>query len=104
MDIKFTINPFVLDDDLEAEYLADIQMEDGTSFTIKSDSNACMYYEFKSDVFEDLFRSLAEASGIDVTIEEEDLYEYEEDADYSFFLDDEYSEDLDDFNDELNGC
>lgn len=72
MEIKFTIEPDVDEDNYRELYTADILWEDGTSFTFRMNEDEISYDEFRADIFEDLFRALAESEGISVTIEEED--------------------------------
>lgn len=72
MEIKFTIEPDIDADDYRELYSAEISMEDGTSFIVKGTETEVSYDQFRSDIFEDLFLSLAEATGVDVNVEEND--------------------------------
>lgn len=72
MEIKFTIDPDVDADDYRELYTSQVTMEDGTSFIVRANEDEVSYDEFRADIFEDLFRSLAESTGLDVTVEEDD--------------------------------
>lgn len=72
MNITFTIEPDIDADNYKEMYSCDVEMEDGTSFTVRATEDEVSYSEFRADIFEDLFRSLAETMGITLEIEEED--------------------------------
>lgn len=72
MEIKFIIDPDVDADDYKEIYTVEVMMEDGTFFSMSANSNEITYEGFRSDVFEDLFMSLAESTGVTVLLEEDD--------------------------------
>ena len=79
MEIKFVIEIDVDADDYKELYSADVTMEDGTSFTVRASEDDTSYDQFRADIFEDLFRSLAEATGLNVSVEEEDYASFDMD-------------------------
>lgn len=82
MDIKFVIEPDLDADDYREQYSAEVTMEDGTTFTVSATEDDVSYDQFRADIFEDLFRSLAEATGINVNLDEEDYASFDlEDVD-----------------------
>jgi hypothetical protein len=101
MEIKFTIDPDTDADTYRELYTADVVMEDGTSFTVRATEDDVSYDQFRADIFEDLFRSLAEATGVNVSVEEED---------YASPFDEDFiglSGPLEDYvadPDDINGC
>lgn len=104
MEIKFTIEVDVDADDYKELYTADVIMEDGTSFTVRASEDDTTYDAFRSDIFEDLFMSLAEATGLTINVEEEDYAN----IDLEDFLDevDGYPVDIEEYLDNLDstGC
>jgi hypothetical protein len=77
MDIKFVIEPDLDADDYLEQFTAEVTMEDGTTFTVSATENEVSYDQFRADIFEDLFRSLAEATGITVNLDEEDYASFD---------------------------
>lgn len=72
MNIKFIIEADSDSDNYIELYTAQVDMEDGTSFTVNASEEDLTYDRFRADIFEDLFQSIAEATGVPVTIEEDD--------------------------------
>lgn len=99
MKIIFAIEPDIDADDYRELYTADVTMEDGTNFTVRATEDDVTYDQFRADIFEDLFMSLAEATGIEVEVEEDDYAVVDEEGDIIFT-----AEDDDDLGDENNGC
>ncbi len=72
MNVKFIIDPDTDSDEYRELYTAEVTMEDGTEIVIRATEDDLTFADFKADIFEDLFRSMAEASEIEVTIEIDD--------------------------------
>lgn len=92
MKIKFIIDPDVDSDEYRELYTAEIELEDGTEITVRATEDDVSFAEFRAEVFEDLFLSIAEASEIEVDISIDD---------YADRLTDPLEED---FGRTANGC
>lgn len=79
MKIKFTIKPEFVEGGLTEDYheifSVDVTFDDGTVYIIEVSDEDTSYADFKADIYESLFLSLAESADIEVEIDEEDYAE-----------------------------
>ncbi len=103
MNIRFIIEPDMDCDYYREVYTAEITTEDGQTFTVNATEDEVSFAEFKSDIFEDLFMSLAETAGLEVIVDLEDYAS----VDIEDFLEADAileAEDIEDYNPDASGC